>query len=191
MFATLFSATLFSFLAVQVARADFSLSTPTFVQCQPVHLGWSNSSAGPYNVLIVPEADECGDALADLGDHTGLSLTWNVTLPAGKQILVTVEDSAGNEAWSQPITVQSSSDSSCLSAADRASLKSLSATPSGTSLLPTASVPVEPTDAVAPVGAANAGVNPLEATSGAFSIRQIYTPAMVLSALGAALAVAL
>lgn len=40
----------------------------------------------------------------DLGDHTGTSMTWNVTLPAGKKVLVSVEDASGNEAWSQNVS---------------------------------------------------------------------------------------
>lgn len=37
---------------------------------------------------------------ADLGDHNSTSLSWNVTLPAGWNVVISIEDADGEEAWS-------------------------------------------------------------------------------------------
>ncbi|OAX37294.1 hypothetical protein K503DRAFT_857447 [Rhizopogon vinicolor AM-OR11-026] len=162
MFTTLFSATLFVALAVQGAFADFTIDTPSFVQCTDAQITWTQSVA-PYNLLIVPADDVCGDALADLGDQTGLSTTYTVALASGTQVVLSLEDADGNEAWSGTVTVASSSDSSCLTA-------STPTTYSGTtlSLANTAAAASPTTSTFSPAGAANAGLDP---TSGAMSIR--------------------
>ncbi|KAI0038545.1 hypothetical protein FA95DRAFT_1505427 [Auriscalpium vulgare] len=198
MLATLLSATFLSLLAV--VRADFAVNSPVFTQCAPVELSWGETT-GPYNVLVVNQDDPCSDALVDLGDHNSTKMTWNaVSLPAGKSILVSVEDATGDEAWTQNITVKASNDVSCLSAKDRASLSS-SAIPSSTAsstvlyvhLVVPSETPSTSDGSVAPVGAANAGANPLGDSkgNGAFSVHRLYTPAIALGALGAALALAL
>lgn len=40
----------------------------------------------------------------DLGDHNGQSITWNVTLAAGTQILLSLADNTGDEAWSNTVS---------------------------------------------------------------------------------------
>ncbi|KAI0303803.1 hypothetical protein B0F90DRAFT_1709163 [Multifurca ochricompacta] len=121
MFSTLFSATLLSLLAVRAVHADFTVQTPAFTQCAPARFSWDHTG-GPYNIIIANETDPCGDTVADLGDHQSNSLTWNVTIPAGWKIMISVEDAHGDEAWSGAIVVQHSNDDSCLSAAERSSL---------------------------------------------------------------------
>ncbi|KAG2338095.1 hypothetical protein BDR05DRAFT_837466, partial [Suillus weaverae] len=113
MFATLFSVTLFVALAIQGVFADFTIDTPSPIQCTGVQITWSASSP-PYNLLVVPADDPCGEALVDLGQQTGLSYQWNVALAAGTAAVLFIEDSQGNEAWSGTMTVGASSDSSCL-----------------------------------------------------------------------------
>ncbi|ETW83170.1 hypothetical protein HETIRDRAFT_417157 [Heterobasidion irregulare TC 32-1] len=219
MFSTLVSATLVSVLAIQGARAAFTIDTPVLTQCQDTHITWSQSQA-PYNLLIVPSADPCGDSLADLGDHNGLSMTWKVNLAAGTKVMLSLEDGSSDEAWSADIVVQPSNDTSCLSGAAASSvIASASAAASSiasaiasasavTSAVPTtlsiaytgkpASVVTSAVASgtssssgatVSALGAANAGANPF--SSGAPAARSLYKPAMIFGALGAALAIAL
>ncbi|KAJ8594057.1 hypothetical protein M405DRAFT_761059 [Rhizopogon salebrosus TDB-379] len=166
MFATLFSVTLFVTLAIQGAFADFTINTPSFVQCASAQITWTESTA-PYNLLIVPADDVCGAAIVDLGDQDGLSLAYTVALAAGTQVVLSLEDAEGNEAWSGTITVADSSDSSCLTASAPAG-----SSPSGTTLSSshTAATASPSTSPYSPAGAANAGLDP---TSGAMSIRPL------------------
>ncbi|KZT29747.1 hypothetical protein NEOLEDRAFT_1106320 [Neolentinus lepideus HHB14362 ss-1] len=217
MLATLFSSTLFFALAIRSASADFSIDTPQLTQCGDAHVTWENTGAGPYNLIVVPASDPCSDVLADLGDHQGTSMSWKVNFPAGTQLMFSLEDDNGDEAWSGSMTVGGSSDASCLpavsssaaassaaassAAASSSAAVSSSAAASGSSARTTlvvspaatgaakaaATVSASSSGAAVPVGAANAGLDP---TSGAFSVRQFSTPVMLLSAVAALVALA-
>ncbi|KAL4064403.1 hypothetical protein V8B97DRAFT_338646 [Scleroderma yunnanense] len=170
MFAALFTLTLFVALFQRVF-ADFTIDTPQFTQCHPTEITWTASNP-PYNLIIVAANDICGDALEQLGDFETLSTTYTVNLPAGSQVVLSLEDASGAEAWSGTITVADSSDSSCLSSAP---------TPTPT-LIPTTTSTGVPTSTVyAPAGAANAGVAP---ASGALAVR----PLSALTVLGSLVA---
>jgi len=156
-------------------------------------------------MLIVPGDDPCSDVVADLGDHDGTSMTWMVNLPAGTNVMISLEDGNGDEAWSGAMVVGPSNDSSCLPAASSAvssTPDAVSSTPdavsssrssdtqgSSTLYVPPVATEASPTPApsssggAVAVGAANAGDNPL--SNGAFSFRQFSIPAMVLSAAAA------
>jgi len=157
MHSTLFAITLVFALAVLRVRADFTVYTPVLTQCQPATLNW-DQAAGPYDVIIVPTSDPCGDALLDLGDAiTGNSYQWGaVPLPAGTEVMVSVLDSAGEEGWSGAITVQQSNDNSCLTTTPQ-STPAQSPTPeTPTRPSSTSSSSVQPTPTV--VGASNNGL---------------------------------
>jgi len=118
MYSTLFATTLFFALAALRVAADFTVYTPEFTQCQTATLNW-DSTVGPYDVIIVPASDTCGDELADLGEVDTNTLQWpNVPIPAGTQVVISVLDANGQEGWSGTITVQSSDDDSCLTSQD-------------------------------------------------------------------------
>ncbi|VDB83757.1 unnamed protein product [Peniophora sp. CBMAI 1063] len=206
MFTTLISAAALSLLAARGAMADFSVNSTAFTQCASTHITWSGTS-NPVNILVVPAEDPCDDTLADLGDHSKTSMSWNVSLPAGTQLLISVEDSEGDEAWSDTITVQPSSDDSCLSAAQRAALpvvsSSASAAASTIAVSSSASAVVPESTAVAVVtatessaaspsvtagalGAANAGIGPSESSAAGLS-RAPFALAGALVLAGAAL----
>jgi len=173
MFTTLFSVTLFAWLAIQGALADFSVETPKLVQCQDVKLNWQQTK-GPYNLLVVKSTDPCGNILADLGNPTDNSFTWKVNFPAGKKLMFSVEDATGAEGWSQGMIVGNNSDSSCLNIPSPAATADSAATTGG--------APVA-------VGAANAGNLPFGGkASGALPIRHLNTPVLALSALFATVA---
>jgi len=116
-----------------VVRAGFSVQTPAFTQCAPVTLSWDNTS-GPYDILIANQSNQCGYAVADLGQVTNNSFTWNVTLPAYWTVQISIEDANFDEGWSQAIQVQPSNDHdvSCLPPA-LAALPNAHAAPSSTS----------------------------------------------------------
>lgn len=188
MFATLFSVALFIALAVQgVFADDFTITTPSLVECQNVQITWTASSAGPpYNLLVVPADDVCGEAIVDLGDQTGLSLNWTVNLAPNTQAVFSLEDSQGNEAWSGTMTVAASGNSSCLTTA---TTTSSSASSTGTTLTVPASHTSSATGSTySPAGAANAGEVP---ASGALSIRPLSALTSVGSVLLALIAFAL
>lgn len=184
MFATLFSVTLFVALAIQGVFADLTIDTPSLTQCGSVLLSWTASSP-PYNLLVAPADDLCGEALVDLGQQTGLSYQWNVALAAGTAIVLFIEDSQENEAWSGTVTVAASSDSSCLTSTT--SSHNASAV-SGTLLTSPAAAAESTTSPYSPAGAANAGLAP---SSGALSIRPLSALTSVGSGLFALFALAL
>ncbi|TFY81219.1 hypothetical protein EWM64_g2791 [Hericium alpestre] len=161
MFTTLFTATLLSVAAVRGVRADFAINSPELVQCQDAHVSWQPTNA-PYNLIVVPGEDACSDALADLGDHNGTTMTWNVHLPAGTKVMLSLEDATTDEAWSQVLF--------CAPSPHRDPEHGYQ-------------------QSRAPRRAANAAANPL--SNGGLAMRQLYTPAMLFSALGAAVFIAL
>ncbi|KAG6813939.1 hypothetical protein H0H92_005193 [Tricholoma furcatifolium] len=194
MFSTLFTIALLA----SSALAEFSISTPTFVQCQSAAISWTASTA-PYNLIVVAADDQCGDALADLGDHSSTSIHWNVTLPAGAVVTLSLEDADGNEAWSGDITVGSSDDTSCLDSAILAAVSSDSAYASSTAsstkaattlvVTPTTTVNAAAATSDVPSAVGAAASEPLLG-NGALSARQ-GTPILVLGALAAVLAFSL
>ncbi|KAG2072808.1 hypothetical protein BDR04DRAFT_1095981 [Suillus decipiens] len=179
MFATLFSVTLFVALAIQGVFADFTVDTPSLTQCGNAQITWTASSP-PYNLLVVPADDPCDEALVDLGQLSGLSYQWNVALAAGTAVVLFIEDSQENEAWSGTMTVGASNDSSCLTS-------TTPTTPANPALANPATAPKSTTTTYSPVGAANAGLAP----SGALSIRPLSALTSVGSGLLALFALAL
>ncbi|KAH9176338.1 hypothetical protein EDB89DRAFT_1827502, partial [Lactarius sanguifluus] len=92
------------FLAASAVHAEFSVQTPEFTQCALAQFSWDQTK-GPYNVIIANQTDPCGEEVADLGDHNSTSLSWNVTIPSGWNVMISVEDAEGEEAWSGPVRV--------------------------------------------------------------------------------------
>ncbi|OBZ72532.1 hypothetical protein A0H81_07604 [Grifola frondosa] len=192
MFTTLVSAALFSTLAIQ--------------GCQNAQITWDNTNAASYNLIVVPSADPCNSVIADLGDHTTTHITWKVQLAAGTDVMLSLEDSNGDEAWSGAITVEGSNDTSCLPGAksSEAAASTTASSASHTSSTTAASAHCSPSSdatttaaststssgAVA-VGAANAGIQPFGSSNGAFAMRQLNTPVLALSAVAALFALSL
>lgn len=60
----------------------------------------------PFRSTVVPSVDPCEhDALFESNALTGGSYTWKTNLPAGTQAMIVVDDDAGNEAWSAPVSL--------------------------------------------------------------------------------------
>ncbi|KAI6042600.1 hypothetical protein EDC04DRAFT_2659098 [Pisolithus marmoratus] len=181
MFAALFSFTLFLALCRSVL-ADFTIDTPQLVQCQEAQITWTQSNP-PYNLIVVSADDVCGDALESLGDFTTLETTWLVNLASGTQVVLSLEDASGYEAWSGTITIGASNDASCL--------QSSSAPPTTTTPAnhaSTTSHSATATTTYSPAGAANAGLAP---ASGALAIRPLSSLTMVGAVVAGAFAFAL
>ncbi|KIP07621.1 hypothetical protein PHLGIDRAFT_35334 [Phlebiopsis gigantea 11061_1 CR5-6] len=216
MFTTVLSAAaILSALAIRGVKADdFSIATPQFTQCQDVHVTWEGGKA-PYNLLIVPNDDPCEKTLVDLGDHQGQSITWNVGLPAGTQLLLSLADATDEEAWSHTITVGASNDTSCLAGASSSSSVASSSVASSSvssssvsvasstsfGILATLTIPADLSSpsttssaassstqsAAVAVGAANAGLNP-NSSGAASTISKLSGSAVALAAVVAVFA---
>jgi len=154
MYSTLFTTTLLFALAVVRVRADFTVYTPVLTQCQPATLTWDQTS-GPYDVIIVPASNPCGDALVDLGEIGATPYQWSkVPIAAGTQVTISILDVSGQEGWSGPITVGQSDDTSCLTSQNSPDSNPPAKTPATPSTSPTSSTP----PAATIVGAANNGL---------------------------------
>ncbi|KAK2463441.1 hypothetical protein APHAL10511_004527 [Amanita phalloides] len=196
MYSTLFSHALFAATAVSGVLATFSIETPNLTQCQGATISWS-PGVPPYYVVVVNPNDPCGEPMLDLGTFSVTSFTWNVAVPSGTLMELYVEDSGDNDAWGGRVTVSKSDDSSCLS---QAALSSPTPTPStspssnhdkdhDSTPSPNPS-PSDPPTGLVPVGAANAGTNPL--SSGASSMHRAGAPiATIFATFVAAIALAL
>ena len=173
MFAALFQITLFCTVALQGALAELTIYTPQFTQCEVANITWTQTN-GPYDLIITPAEDPCGEAIADLGELNGLSTSYTVAIAAGTEVVLSLQDAEGEEAWSGTITVDGSDNTSCLNATSTSSYGTgTTMTVGGASSTP-----------FAPAGAANAGTNPN--SSGAMSSR----PLTAISAVAAAAAAA-
>jgi len=175
MFSTFLTVALFLAPVFQGALAEFPVSTPdSLTQCGPGHVGW-DPRTGPYHVFVVNPDDPCGEEIADLGETDKTWLDFTVSWAAGTKVQLYIEDATGDDAWSGALTI-GEGDGSCLTggadAAAAAAASSARATPS-----------------VAPIGAANAGTDPIG--NAAPSVRQVNTPLMALGAVAAFVAVAL
>lgn len=190
MFSTLVTVTLFAAAAINGAAAQqLSISTPQMTTCQSVDITWS-STQGPYNLIMVAPG-EC-DALVDLGDQDGTSVSWTPNVAPGTQLELSLVDSQGQEAWSNTITVAQGSDTSCVSpealAAAAASSSVVStATTSVVTASTTPSASPSPSNA-GPLGAVGNN-GPIEASNGAMT--HATAPIMILSAVAGILAFSL
>ncbi|KAK2460346.1 hypothetical protein APHAL10511_007735 [Amanita phalloides] len=97
-----------------LAQNSFTINTPTnAVVCQPLLLAWQGGTR-PYFLVVLSGNDPTGQALEDLGQQNGTSLTWLVNQPAGTALGLTLRDSTGLVAQTASFTVNPGSDSSCL-----------------------------------------------------------------------------
>ncbi|KAI6108062.1 hypothetical protein F5141DRAFT_1064318 [Pisolithus sp. B1] len=181
MFAALFSFALFLTLFRSVF-ADFTIDTPQFVQM--LKSRGLNPTLHTISSLFPPD-DVCGDALENLGDFTSLETTWLVNLASGTQVVLSLEDASGNEAWSGTITVGASNDTSCLQSS---SASPTTTPPANVAQATTTSHSATATTTYSPAGAANAGI---VSASGALAIRPLSPLTIVGAAVAGAFAFAL
>jgi len=111
----MFAAKVFTIASlILVGAKAFEVSTPSnVVQCGDIPITISGAT-GQYHLSIVPAANSCdSDALFESDSLYDGSYTWKANLPADTEVVVFVDDDAGNEAWSGPFTI-GAGDSSCL-----------------------------------------------------------------------------
>jgi len=185
MFSTLVTCTFLLTLVLVGVQADLTIFTPELVQCKDVLVTWT-STAPSYNLIVVPEDNPCDAIVKDLGDHDGTSMTWKVDIPKYSNVMFSLVDALGEEAWSGTMTVKDSDDASCLSSADSKPPPSEPTSSEPPSYTDTTSQdkygtsdPPTP-DPVVPVGAVNAGL-----TSGTPSARPFSGVTLAMTVLAA------
>ncbi|THH20759.1 hypothetical protein EW146_g675 [Bondarzewia mesenterica] len=105
-------------MILEVCRCAFSLSA--LYQCL---LAFS----------VLPGGDPTGAAILDFGQQSGTSITWpQVNQTAGTSLGLTLRDSNGLTAQSAPFTVNSGSDTSCLTSSAPSSSSAAASSSSGT-----------------------------------------------------------
>lgn len=91
------------------------INTPTsVVQCQPILLTWSGGQP-PYFLSALPGGQASAPALKSWDSTSDTSVTWTVDLQAGTSLTMSIKDSTGAIAYSDAVTIQSSSQTDCLS----------------------------------------------------------------------------
>ncbi|QRV75136.1 hypothetical protein RhiJN_03151 [Ceratobasidium sp. AG-Ba] len=144
-FVALYAVALAGFAA---AQSTMTVATPaSVVQCQPVQLSWSGGTA-PYFPSIIPGQQAGAPALKEFPSQTGTSLTWTVDLIANTYITIQVRDSTGSVQYSSAVSIQNSSDASCVNGSVSASASGgpaattpAASTPAGTSAAATGTAP--------------------------------------------------
>ncbi|CAE6392940.1 unnamed protein product [Rhizoctonia solani] len=147
-----YTSSFLAFVATALAQSLVINTPASVVQCQPAQVTWTASNT-PVFVSIIPGGQPGAAALVDFGSQTGSSLTWTVNIAAGTSLTFQLRDSTGAVAYSSPISVQGSSDSSCLGAqpstSAAASTSAAVSTPVPTTTVqPTTSAPPATTSAV-------------------------------------------
>ncbi|KAF8699078.1 Endonuclease/Exonuclease/phosphatase family, partial [Rhizoctonia solani] len=132
-----FQATSFLALLAAVYAQSLQINTPAAaVQCQPAQITWTAPEGGAFIRQvgsIIPGGQPSAAPLQDFGRQTGNSLTWVVNIAAGTSVTFQIRDSTGAVAYSAPITIQQSSDSSCLGQQPSTSAGSATAAPTTSS----------------------------------------------------------
>jgi len=102
----------FALVAASV-QAGLDISTPSELkQCEEATFVISGATGSVWPFVVDPKTP-CDDPLRELKDVTG-NLKWKADLPVGTNVMVEIEDEAGNQAWSGLLTVIPGSDSSCV-----------------------------------------------------------------------------
>ncbi|RXK36790.1 hypothetical protein M231_05951 [Tremella mesenterica] len=103
-----------SFFAIAALSAlgalaqSFSIATP---------ITWVGGT-GPFILAAIPASQVSAPAIEQIADGiTSSPYTWKVNLAANTAITIKITDAQGNIAYSSAVTVQTSSDSSCVGAA--------------------------------------------------------------------------
>ncbi|OCH94444.1 hypothetical protein OBBRIDRAFT_747810 [Obba rivulosa] len=90
-------------------------SPPNVVQCEPTQLAWTGGSA-PYYLSLIPAGQPSAPAIKEFPTQQGNSVTWIVDLGSGTSFTIELKDSTGAVAYSAIVTVNPSSDNSCVNA---------------------------------------------------------------------------
>ncbi|KAF8604200.1 hypothetical protein BDV93DRAFT_522653 [Ceratobasidium sp. AG-I] len=165
----MFSNTIVALYALALAGAaaaqagGFTVATPaSVVQCQPASLSWSGGTA-PYFPSIIPGSQPGAAALKEFPSTSSTSQVWTVDLAQGTSITIQVRDSSGALQYSSAITIQNSSDASCVNA----SVSGTGAAGSSAPVTSDAAATSAPAATTAPAASSAAGSSSTRAASSA------------------------
>ncbi|KAF8910669.1 hypothetical protein CPB84DRAFT_1743490 [Gymnopilus junonius] len=120
---------LLSAAGVLAQSSTLTINTPIApVVCEPLLINWSGGTP-PYFLSIVPGNQPGAAALFDFGQQNGNSITWTVNVTAGTTLGLDLRDNTGTLAQSASFTIQSSTNTACLTSTGSSS--SGSSSPSG------------------------------------------------------------
>ncbi|KAF5371859.1 hypothetical protein D9615_009566 [Tricholomella constricta] len=122
-----------------------TINTPTnVVQCQPILLTWADGEP-PYFLSAIPGGQPSAAAIKTFPNQNGNTFTWNVDLPAGTSITLSLKDNTGVQAYSDIVEIKGGSDSSCVNT-------SVAVSGSGGGAAPTAGNTSPPTNGASTTG---------------------------------------
>ncbi|KAK0235888.1 hypothetical protein EDD85DRAFT_1009501 [Armillaria nabsnona] len=105
----------FALVGSALAQGDLTINTPSgLTQCLPTLLSWTGGT-GPYFLTVTAGTDPNGNPIADLGEQTGTSFTWDVTFPQGTGLVFNIRDQTGAVKQTAPVTVQTGGSTDCTS----------------------------------------------------------------------------
>ncbi|KAK0500553.1 hypothetical protein EDD18DRAFT_1460258 [Armillaria luteobubalina] len=104
-----------SLLSILPGLYALTINTPTGVtECEPSALSWSDGTA-PYYLTIYPGGVTTGSTLESFDATNDTSYTWTCDITAGTSLTFAIKDSTGSIAYTDAVTVQDGSSSSCAS----------------------------------------------------------------------------
>ncbi|KAF8673982.1 Endonuclease/Exonuclease/phosphatase family [Rhizoctonia solani] len=172
----LFQATSFLALLAAVYAQAPQINTPAaVVQCQPAQISFIATNT-PVFISIIPGGQPSAAPLADLGQQNASPFTWIANIAQGTSVTFQIRDSTGAVAYSAPITIQGSSDSSCLGQQPSTSAGSATAAPT-TSAPATSSAASSVSSAVSSVSSSLSSVASSVASSVSSAISTATAPA--------------
>jgi len=89
---------------------------PNAVECEPTMFTWSGGTA-PYYLALLPGGQASAAPLKQFPTQTSTSYSWLVDIQANVGFTISLKDSTGLTAFSDIVTVQPGSDTSCVNAA--------------------------------------------------------------------------
>ncbi|KAK0469865.1 uncharacterized protein EV420DRAFT_72437 [Desarmillaria tabescens] len=104
-----------SLLSILPGLYALTINTPSGVaECEPSALSWSDGTA-PYYLSIYPGGVTTGSTLESFGATNDTSYTWTCDITAGTSVTFSIKDSTGSIAYTDAVTIQDGSSSSCAS----------------------------------------------------------------------------
>jgi len=101
-------------IALIPSALALTVATPAdVVQCQPIQFSWS-AGTPPYYLSLIPYEQLTSPPLKTFPEQTGLTYTWLVDLQANTNLNIALKDATGMTVYSSLVTIEASSDSSCL-----------------------------------------------------------------------------
>ncbi|KAG8908343.1 hypothetical protein FRB99_007270 [Tulasnella sp. 403] len=136
----LFFTTLIALSSVATVSALKANTPGSLVQCENATITWDGNNS-PFTVYVFTGCSDENDApVAQFTNVNGNSVVWDVTGEPGSEVFFQVSDNAGNDSYSDDVTIQGNPNKDACNAqpAAAAANSSSSQTPSAT---PTSTVP--------------------------------------------------